>query len=92
MKKRAICHGKRVKVNAADAVHMQCIEHADTVSVTLRRERRRNAPWIIAVWGDDDIGLEIEVQDQDRARRVYDKVTVDGMTVAELIALGFEQW
>ena len=60
-----------------------------TVSVSLHRDKGIGVQnWRVAVWGDDDFGLERSGMDIDEAFRVFRSIT-DGLTIRKLKQLGF---
>ena len=76
-------------VYTPDGRYFQVIE-SPGVSVKLRKIRQKNEPYTITIWGDDDIGMGLEVFDFDEAKKIYNSI-VDGITDKQLLALGFKQ-
>ena len=76
-------------VYTPDKIYFQVIE-SPGVSVKLRKIRQKNKPYSISIWGDDDIGMGLEVFDFDQAKKIYNSI-VDGITEKQLLALGFKQ-
>lgn len=76
-------------VCTSDKIYFQVIE-SPGVSVKLRKIRQKNTPYYISIWGDDDIGMVLEVFDFDEAKKIFNSIE-DGITKNKLLALGFKQ-
>lgn len=77
-------------VTTPNECYFQVIESSG-VKVILSKERDKKAKYYISVWGDDDIGMCIYVNDFDEAKKIYDSIK-DGISKKSLLEMSFEQW
>ena len=83
MKKPAL--QKKKTITSPDA---STFMSAGELTVRLSKERVKGSPTRVTVWGPDDIGMEFETDDADKASQLFDAVP-DGVTLTQLKALGF---
>ncbi len=87
--KKTLPFRKTKMVSTPDKSDFLVIE-SDGVQVTLSKQRKKGSPYCVSVWGDDDIGMEIYVNDVDRAYKIFNSIK-DGITMKALKAKGFVQ-